>query len=99
MIYNQCFHHIEANQLIYNSHSLLLPSSPTILLGGGGGYEFIVFFGDQKKKLLKTVLTCAFILGLLNSFHLPNHGSEPMNRYTLRLLLMCLEAERWGKVW
>ena len=62
--------------------------------------NLLFFFGDQKKKmLLKNLLTGAFILGLLNSFHLPNHGSEPMNRYTLRLLLMCLEAERWGKVW
>ena len=62
--------------------------------------NLLFFFGDQKKKkLLKTVLTCAFILGLSNSFNLPSHGSEPMNRYTLRLLLMCLEAERWGKVW
>ena len=45
-------------------------------------------FSDDKKKLLKALLTRTFILPLLSS--------ELWKRYTLRLLLMCLEALKEG---
>ena len=37
-------------------------------------------------------MTCSFILSLLNSFDLPSYSSESRKRYTLSLLLMCLEV-------
>ena len=37
-------------------------------------------------------MTCSFILSLLNSFDLPSCSSESSKRYTLSLLLMCLEV-------
>ena len=37
-------------------------------------------------------MTCSFILSLLNSFDLPSYSSESSKRYTLSLLLMCLEV-------
>ena len=37
-------------------------------------------------------MTCTFIPSLLNSFDLPSYSSELRKRYTLRLLLMYLEA-------
>ena len=39
-------------------------------------------------------MTCSFILSLLNSFDLPSYSSESRKRYTLSLLLMCLEVLR-----
>ena len=50
---------------------------------------FSLFFGD-KKQVLKTLLNCTFIPLLLN--YLPSYSSQLRKRYTLRLLLMCLEA-------
>ena len=52
---------------------------------------FIAFWG-QKEKFLKALLICTFIPWLLNSFDLPSYRSELRKRYTLRLLLMCLET-------
>ena len=37
-------------------------------------------------------MNCSFILSLLNSFDLPSYSSESRKRYTLSLLLMCLEV-------
>ena len=37
-------------------------------------------------------MTCTSIPFLLNSFDLHSYGSASMERYTLRLLLMCLET-------
>ena len=37
-------------------------------------------------------MTCSFIFSLLNSFDLPSYSSESRKRYTLSLLLMCLEV-------
>ena len=48
--------------------------------------------GDVE-QLLKSLLTRAFILWLLNCFDFPSYGSELRKTYTLSLLLMCLEAE------
>ena len=44
------------------------------------------------KTAFKALLTCNFIHLLLNSFDLPNCSSESRKRYTLKMLLMGLEA-------
>ena len=68
------------------------PPFPPFCWGG-----WVCFFDVQKRIAFKTLFTCVFILELLNYLHLPSYGSEPRKRYTLRLSLMCLEVEGWGK--
>ena len=50
---------------------------------------FSLFFGD-KKQVLKTLSNCTFIPLLLS--YSPSYSSQLRKRYTLRLLLICLEA-------
>ena len=57
----------------------------------GGIYRFEEKF---KKHSGEINLTCTFILLLLNSFDLPRYRSKSRKIYTLRLLLLCLEALR-----
>ena len=46
--------------------------------------------------LVVALLTCTFIPWSLNFFDLSTCNSELRKRYTLRILLMCLEARRGG---
>ena len=62
-----------------------------LFLNHGGIYRFDEKF---KKHSGEINLTCTFILLLLNPFDLPRYRSESRKIYTLRLLLLCLEALR-----
>ena len=42
----------------------------------------VVYFSGKKDKLLKTLLTCTPIPGLLNSFDLPSSSLGLRKRYT-----------------
>ena len=56
--------------------------------------NFLLFFWWQKFLFLKALLTCTFILWLLNSFDLLSYRSESNKRYILSQ--MCLER---GECW
>ena len=55
---------------------------------------FIVFWWQEKNIAFKFLFN--FKPWLLNSFDLPNYGSELRKRYTIKLLLMCLEERSFG---
>ena len=52
------------------------------------------FWWQKKNVEFKFLFT--FNPWLLNSFRLPSYGSELRKRYTLRLLLICLDARSFG---
>ena len=55
-------------------------------------YLVVCFLVTQSNFQKLSWPTCTFILLLLNSFDLPSCNSETRKRYTLRLLLICLET-------
>ena len=60
-------------------------------------FFYYYFFGD-KKQLLKAVLTCAFILSLLNSFSFAQLDFKIKEKVHIKaiMLLVCLEVLEEG---
>ena len=53
----------------------------------------IILVSNKKENLLKALWQYTSIPSLLNQFDLPSSSSESSKSYTLRMLLMYLEAE------